>query len=192
MAHAAARAPRRAPRAGALLARAACAVLLLGTAACSTGADDAAGSSADDPAVEESSTLAVTPAEETPEPLVTAEPDEYSEVGDLVAGFPIDLLPVPADAVILVTSAVPVGDADVQEVSLNLRTAATADELLTLYREALTGAGFSEVTAETSDSDLAAEVTFVRSGGDEVVSIGVLDVDGARTVTIGGRVRTAE
>ena len=60
------------------------------------------------------------------------------------------------------------------------------------YDEALTGAGFSEVTAETSDSDLAAEVTFVRSGGDEVVSIGVLDVDGARTVTIGGRVRTAE
>ena len=126
----------------------------------------------------------------SPEPLVTGQPDEYSEVGDLVDGFPIDLLPVPGDAVILVTSAVPVGDADVQEVSLNLRTAATAPELLEMYRTTLTGAGFSEVASETADSDLAAQVTFVRSSGDEVVSIGVLDVDGGRTLTIGGRVRT--
>ena len=123
-----------------------------------------------------------------PAPLVTAQPDQYSEVGDLVEGFPIELLPVPGDAVILVTSAVPVGDADVQEVSLNLRTNATAEQLLELYRTALTAAGFTEVTAETSDSDLAVDVTFVRSGGDELVSIGVLDVDGARTVTIGGRI----
>ncbi len=79
----------------------------------------------------------------TPEPLVTAEPDQYSEVGDLVEGFPIDLLPVPADAVILVTSAVPVGDADVQEVSLNLRTSATAANLLGLYRDTLTAEGFT-------------------------------------------------
>jgi hypothetical protein len=126
----------------------------------------------------------------TPEPLVTTEPDEFSEVGELVDGFPIDLLPVPGDAVILVTSAVPVGDADVQEVSLNLRTSATADELLELYRAALTAAGFTEVTSETSNSDLALDVTFLRSSGDEVVSIGALDIDGARTVTIGGRVRT--
>lgn len=128
----------------------------------------------------------------TPEPLVTTSPDGYSEVGDLVDGFPIDLLLVPSDAVILVTSAVPVGDAAVEEVSLNLRTAATADELLTLYRTSLTVAGFSEVTSQTSNSDLAVDVTFVRSDGDELISIGVLDVDGARTLTIGGRVRTAD
>jgi hypothetical protein len=125
-----------------------------------------------------------------PEPMVTTEPDEYSQVGELVEGFPIELLPVPADAVILVTSAVPVGDAgDVQEVSLNLRTSTSAEELLAFYRSALTGAGFSEVTEQTSDSDLAVDVTFVRSGGDELVSIGVLDTDNTRTVTIGGRVR---
>lgn len=125
-----------------------------------------------------------------PEALVTSSPDQYSEVGQLVAGFPVDLLPVPADSVILVTSAVPVGDTDdVQEVSLNLRTQATPEDLLALYRGALTAAGFSEVTSQTSDSDLAVDVTFVRSSGDEIVSIGVLDVDGARTVTIGGRIR---
>lgn len=129
--------------------------------------------------------------EPAPEPqaLVTTEPDEYSEVGDLVEGFPIELLPVPGDAVILVTSAVPVGDADVQEVSLNLRTAMRAPDLLALYRDALTEAGFSEVEQAAPGDDLAVDVTFVRSGGDELVSIGVLDVDGGRTVTIGGRVR---
>src|SRR5665647_2344419 len=67
-----------------------------------------------------------------------------------------------------------------------------APELLALYRTALAAAGFTEVTSQTSDSDLAVDVTFVRSGGDELVSIGVLDIDGARTVTIGGRVRTGD
>lgn len=199
MASWAARAPRRARRGATVpAARAAVAALLVTVcAACSGGGDAGSAAPADEAPAEETTALAapgevaVTPTPDAPEPLVTAEPDEYSEVGDLVEGFPIDLLPVPGDAVILVTSAVPVGDADVQEVSLNLRTAATAAELLGLYRGALTAAGFSEVTGETSDSDLAAQVTFVRSGGDEVVSIGVLDVDGARTVTIGGRVRTA-
>jgi hypothetical protein len=184
------RAARRDRRAGSLrAARLAAATLLLGAlAGCGQGAQDA--SEPED--VAEAGTDVTTLDAPAPEPLVTATPDEFSEVGDLVEGFPIDLLPVPGDAVILVTSAVPVGDADVQEVSLNLRTSATADEILELYRTALTEAGFDEVTAETTDSDLAAEVTFVRSGGDEVVTIGVLDVDGARTVTIGGRVRTAE
>ena len=135
--------------------------------------------------------VAAPKAESVPqEPLVTSTPDTHSEVGELVAGFPVDLLPVPADAVILVTSAVPVGDADVQEVSLNVRTVMSAEDLLTLYRDALTAAGFTEVPAVDAMTDLAVEATFTRSGGDELISIGVLDVDGARTVTIGGRVRT--
>lgn len=197
MASWAAGAPRRAGR-GATVVRARSTVvtlLVLACAACA-GGNDPTDAGADAAAAEDLTTLSAPetpePTATSPEPLVTAEPDEYSEVGDLVEGFPIELLPVPGDAVILVTSAVPVGNADVQEVSLNLRTAATAAELLELYRGALTAAGFSEVTGETADSDLAAQVTFVRSGGDEVVSIGVLDVDGARTVTIGGRVRTSE
>lgn len=123
--------------------------------------------------------------------MLTARADEQSLVGDLVADFPIDLLPVPNDSLILVTSAVPVGDANVQQVSLNLRTSARASDLLELYRTALTAAGFTEVP-NTSESDLAVEATFVRSGGDELISIGVLDVDGARTVTIGGRVHTQD
>ncbi|MDT0164336.1 hypothetical protein Q9R32_02050 [Actinotalea sp. AC32] len=113
-----------------------------------------------------------------------------SEVGELVPGFPVDLLPLPDDAVILVTSAVPVGEAtDVQEVSLNLRTELSVDDVVRLYRDALVSAGFTEAEPAGLPTELAAEATFTRSGGDELVSVGVLEVDGGRTVTIGGRVR---
>jgi len=123
--------------------------------------------------------------------LLSGAPDEYSRVGDLVDGFPIELLPVPGDAVLLVTSAVPVGESTVQEVSLNFRTDDTVDEILELYRSALLAVGFSEIPPTSAQSELAAETTFVRSDGSELVAIGVLEVDGGRTVAIGGRVETA-
>ena len=126
----------------------------------------------------------------TPQPQATETPDEHSEVGELVEGFPEELLPLPPDAVVLVTSAVPVGEADVQEVSLNVRTSASAEEILELYRESLVRAGFTEVPPATTQTTLAAEAVFTRSGGDELISVGVLDVDGARTLTVGGRIRT--
>lgn len=122
--------------------------------------------------------------------LVTSTPDANSPVGELAPGFPSDLLPMPEDAVLLVTSAVPVGDAGVQEVSLNLRTTWDAERILDLYRSSLEAEGFTEVP--TVDTALTAETTFTRSDGDELVSIGVLDDDGVRTVTIGGRVRAGE
>lgn len=197
MAQATARRARRERAAGLVAVALAVGLALVGTTAgCARSAADATVADKPAQAPADSGTADPTAAAEfpapSPEPMVTASPDAFSQVGDLVKGFPIDLLPVPSDSVILVTSAVPVGDADVQEVSLNLRTSATAAELLALYRTALTAVGFTEVTSQTSDSDLAVDVTFVRSGGDELVSIGVLDIDGARTVTIGGRVRTGD
>lgn len=130
---------------------------------------------------------------EVPEPSVTPVPDDDREsaVGGLVAGFPDDLIPVPEDAVILVTSAVPVGESDVREVSLNVRTSLSTAALSRLYRESLTASGFTEVEPAEQASSLAAQLTFVRSAGDEIVSVGVLDVDGGRTLSIGGRVREA-
>lgn len=110
-------------------------------------------------------------------------------VGRLVEDFPVDLLPVPDDAVLLVTSAVPVGGSAAREVSLNLRTELSVDAVMGLYRDALTTAGFAEVTPPTDATGPTGDATFTRSGGDELVTIGVLDVDGARTVTLGGRVR---
>ncbi|KGM10513.1 hypothetical protein N868_14605 [Cellulomonas carbonis T26] len=124
------------------------------------------------------------------EGATAAEDAGGSEVGELVPDFPVDLLPLPDDAVILVTSAVPVGEAtDVQEVSLNLRTGLSVDDVVQLYRDALVSAGFTEAEPAGLPTELAAEATFTRSGGDELVSVGVLEVDGGRTVTIGGRVR---
>lgn len=166
------------------------AILALALAGCG-GADVAEDQASVSSADAGSPTVLSQKAEATPdEPLVTSTPDAHSEIGELVSGFPVELLPVPADAVILVTSAVPVGDAEVQEISLNLRTTMSAEDLLTLYRDALTTAGFAEVPAVDANTDLAVEATFTRSGGDELISIGVLDDDGARTVTIGGRVHT--
>ncbi len=137
----------------------------------------------------QSTAPATEPADGSPtEDLMTATPDEHSEVGSLAPGFPVDLLPVPDDAVILVTSAVPVGDTDVQELSLNLRTSLSVDDVVALYRAALTDAGFAEI--DTPGTALAAEMSFQRSGGDELVSIGILDDGTIRTVTVGGRVRT--
>lgn len=179
------------------------ALVAAGCAGTTTG-DGAAGSAADqgvslppetagptdspvEPSAADASALA---AEEPDEELESGSGDRHSEVGVLVDGFPEHLLPVPDDSVILVTSAVPVGDADVQEVSLNLRTQLPVADLVTLYRDALAGAGFTEVAGTTPPGDLAVETMYTRSGGDELVSIGILDAEDGRTVSIGGRVRT--
>lgn len=133
------------------------------------------------------------------DPLAAGEDDPAAatdraapRVGSLVEGFPVELLPVPEDAVLLVTSAARVGGSAVREVSLNLRTRLTVEDVLSLYRDELTDAGFTEVGPPTDESGPTADATFTRSGGDELVTIGVVDVDGARTLTLGGRVRTGE
>lgn len=189
------RAPARARPAHAVLT-----ALVLLTAACG-GAPSADGSAATLGApgtaergttATETSTSTADAAEAGTDAAGTGPGPESSAVRSVVEGFPVDLLPLPEDAMILVTSAVPVGDSEVQEVSLNLRTRVAPAEVLALYRESLTGAGFTELPAEAPHDELAAEATFVRSGGDELVSVGVLDDDGLRSVTIGGRLRTEQ
>lgn len=114
-----------------------------------------------------------------------------SRVGALAEAFPLDLLPVPDDAALLVSSAAPVGaSADVHEVSLTLRSALSVGDLVDLYRDALTTAGFTEATP--AGTGPTADATFSRSGGDELVTIGVVDLDDVRTLTLGGRVRTGD
>lgn len=128
----------------------------------------------------------------TPSPIETLLPTAappYSSAGALVTGFPADLLPVPDGAEILVSSAVPIGANGVKEVSLNLRSAATATALMGIYRATLLAAGFQEVAPAAVQAGLAEESTFTRSSGDEILVVGILDQNNFRTVTIGGRVR---
>ena len=57
-----------------------------------------------------------------------------SAVGELVAGFPAALIPVPDGAEVLLSSAAPVDGTDLTEVSLNLRTAQDTAGLLAAVR----------------------------------------------------------
>lgn len=126
----------------------------------------------------------------TPDPtLITAKGDPHSTVGGLAPGFPTNLLPVPDGVEVLVSSVEPVGASTAYQVSLNLRTVLTAAQIVDVYRTSLTGAGFTEANQSATDPALAEQSTFTRSGGDELLVIGVLDRDGVRTVTIGGRLR---
>ncbi|MBC7550121.1 MAG: hypothetical protein H7269_04330 [Cellulomonas sp.] len=126
-----------------------------------------------------------------PTPLINDTPDPNPTVGGLAPGFPSDLLPVPSGVEVLVSSVDPVGDSNAVQVSLNLRTVLSAPEVVDIYRKSLVPAGFTEAEQKTPDAALAAQSTFTRSGGDELLVIGVLDREGMRTVTIGGRLRNA-
>ena len=168
------------------------ALLLLTLAGCSPGPDDPS----PEPAARDTSAATATPAPTpsaapSPEPLLD-EPDEGSTVGVLAEGFPTDLLPLPADAEILVSAYAPEGDPGAgapYTVSLNVRTPLPVADVAALYRASLTAAGFTESVGAPAAGTLAAQSTYSRSGGDELLVVGVLDRDGVRTVTIGGRVR---
>ena len=148
------------------------------------GADDSSALASAGPAVSSPE-----PAAESP--LLSDELDPSSTVGMLAPGFPSDLLPVPPGAQVLVSSVDPVGDSDdAYEVSLNLRTTLDASAVIDLYRQSLLAAGFTEAEQTAPAVALAAQSTFTRSAGDELLVIGVLDRDDLRTVTIGGRLRT--
>ncbi len=160
-------------------------VLVLGasTAACSTsapGRDTPSGSAV----------AVLTPA---PSPTETLLPDgtdaTSSAVGELVAGFPADLVPVPEGAEVLLSSAEPVEGTDLTEVSLNLRTPQDTAGLLDAVRGPLVAAGFTEAAPPAAEPGLAAQATFVRGDGSELLVLGILDRDGQRTLTLGGQVR---
>lgn len=143
-----------------------------------------------DPAPEPSAATVVSSApapsaSPTDEALLSGEVDAGTAVGTVVEGFPTDLLPVPADAEVLVSSAQPVGDGRLR-VSLNLRSGADAVSLLESVRAPLLAAGFTEAAPPDPEPGLAAQATFARTDGAELLVVGVLDRDGLRTMTLGG------
>ncbi|MBO3103597.1 hypothetical protein [Cellulomonas fengjieae] len=130
----------------------------------------------------------------TPVPTETLLPDgggdEHSAVGELADGFPSDVLPVPEGAQMLLSSAEPVAGTDLTAISLNLRTTQDAAGLLAAVRGPLVAAGFAEGAPPVPEPGLAVQSTFSRGDGAELVVVGILDRDGERTLTLGGRIRS--
>ncbi len=154
-----------------------------------------AGCSPDDggtsPAPEPTPSATAAPEPSPAAPLPT--PDEHTAVGELAEGFPADLLPLPAGAEVLTSTWAPLGEPGAGQpygLSLNLRTTMPVPEVAEVFRASLTAAGFAE-TAGTPTDGLAVQSTYSRTSGDELVTVGVLDRDGTRTVTVGGQVRAS-
>lgn len=171
-------------RARAAVTGAALAALTAALLAACTPASDA------DPAPSSDVATTAAPAPGPTQGDVVPTPDEHTAVGELAEGFPADLLPVPPEAEILVSTYAPRGEPGAGQpyaVSLNVRSDLTVADVAAVYRASLTGAGFAE-TVGTPTAGLAAESTYSRSSGVEVVTVGVLDRDGVRTVTVGGTV----
>lgn len=121
------------------------------------------------------------------ESLLADEVDEGTAVGEVAAGFPSDLVPVPPEAEVLVSSAQPLEDGRLR-ISLNVRTAQDAAGVLEAVRAPLVAAGFVETAPATPEAGLAAQSAFSRGDGAELLVVGVLDRDGTRTMTLGGTV----
>ena len=138
-----------------------------------------------------SAVAVATPAPAPTETLLPEDESTHSAVGELAPGFPVALVPVPDGAEVLVSSAEPVEGTDLTEISLNLRTGQDAAGLLAAVRAPLVAAGFAEGTPPAPEPGLAAQSTFSRGDGSELLVVGILDRDDERTMTLGGRVRAA-
>ncbi len=106
--------------------------------------------------------------------------------GELVDGFPTDVVPVPEGATITLSSLV--RDGDVLAVSVAGETTASAEEVIGAARRRLREQGFDEAEAPQPDGGAAA--TFVRSDGAENISVTVLPEDGVSRFTVGGQLVT--
>ena len=133
-------------------------------------------------------TADATPSPTASEQLLEDQPAPDTATGTLAPGFPTQLVPVPAGAQILVSSARPAADGTVQ-ISLNVRSTQDAAGLVQAIRTPLLAAGFTESPPAQPDPSLAAQASFARSDGTEFVLVGVLDRDGQRTMTLGGTVK---
>lgn len=144
----------------------------------------------------------------TDEDLPTAEPgpvaslpsfDPATTVGGYAAGFPRDLLSAPQDATVVASSAAP-GTAPLTDVTLNLATAGSAEEVLGRLADRLGAQGFTR-TDPGVPTGLTAQTAFTRRTEDaegtgdplvETLLVGVLDDGDRRLVTVSGSVVVPE
>lgn len=137
-----------------------------------------------------SASTSADPAPAPDESLLPSPTATGSAVGDLAAGFPTDLVTPPEGSEILVSSAATDETSGLTTISLNLRTPLETEALVQSVRDQLGAAGFTETAVDPGSTGLAATSTFTRGeGGVELLTLGVLDRDGVRTLTLGGSVR---
>ncbi|MGW6007150.1 hypothetical protein ACWFNS_18665 [Oerskovia enterophila] len=116
--------------------------------------------------------------------------DESSVAGSLVEGFPADVVPVPPEAQVLASSAADVEGQPLRQVTLNLSSTASVQEVLDFYSQAMAAAGFTAVEG-SSTGGLSGQAAFNRAtpeGATETLFVGVLDTEDARLVTVSGQV----
>ena len=126
--------------------------------------------------------------------LPTFDPD--TTVGGYADGFPTKLLKAPRDATVLASSATAGGGA-LTDVTLNLSTPRSTQEVLDQLAKRLRKAGFEE-SGTSSFSGLTATTTFGRESTPkgakddepvmESITLGVLDDGERRLVTVSGSV----
>lgn len=109
------------------------------------------------------------------------------EVGELAEDFPTELFPIAAADEVLLSSFSATDD-DKYALSLNVRSAASADEIFSSYEKALEAAGFS-ASSDAPVEGMAAQATFAK--GEQVLTVGILDDGAARIITVGGTIDAA-
>ncbi|PRZ03882.1 hypothetical protein BCE75_112101 [Isoptericola sp. CG 20/1183] len=132
-----------------------------------------------------------------PEGAPTALPsfDPGTAVGGYAPGFPTDLLGAPEGSTVLASSATP-AEGDLVDVSLNLSTELSTQEVVDRYAERLGEAGFDE-SEDVDVSALTVQTAYTRTKGKkkprvETVLIGVLDESDRRLVSLSGSVRAQD
>ncbi len=121
--------------------------------------------------------------------------DPSSAVGRYVPGFPQELLPVPASATLLATSAQPSeGSVPPQtQITMNLTSSLTPQEVLDQFAASLGGQGFAPVEAPDA-TGLTAQAAYTRQSptdagtATESLLVGILDDGARRLVTVTGTV----
>ncbi|WP_298991653.1 hypothetical protein [uncultured Pseudokineococcus sp.] len=191
------------PRAGRLraLAPAVLLVTLVGAAGCTDGREpsaDPAPSSASAPSASPSTSTAPTGAEATeagatpsaspsesasPSASPTPAPSEVA-VGEVVEGFPLDVVPLLPDAEVALSNVV--RDEGGRSVALAGRTSRSPQEVVDFYTQALTAQGFTATTPPAVDG--AVVTTYTRGpAAADLLTLSVTSSAGLQDFSIGGR-----
>jgi len=153
-------------------------------------AGDPTSSSTSEPAASPAQTPATSDPSESSVPSESTVPSESSQpssptgvaTGELVEGFPTDVVPLLPDSTITVSTLTP-GEGS-RTVSLSGTTATPADQVLAFYRTSLVGQGFVETAGGQAAGFPTA--TFTRAGGADLLVVAVSTLEGVQTFTIGG------